>query len=82
MKMTYAEEIKKMRKKCFLSQVAFARELGVSFSSINRWESGKNKPNFSAMKKIIEFCKSHDLDFSLLEKLWLTSEEEENLYDG
>ena len=35
--MSYSDEIKKIRKKCFLSQEAFGREIGVSFSSINRW---------------------------------------------
>lgn len=30
--MAYSEEIKKIHQKCFLSQEAFARELGVSFS--------------------------------------------------
>lgn len=68
--MSYSEEIKKLRQKCFLSQEAFARELGVSFSSINRWEGGKSKPNMSAMKKIMEFCETHTLDFSTLEKAW------------
>lgn len=38
--MSYSDEIKKIRKKCFLSQEAFGREIGVSFSSINRWEGG------------------------------------------
>lgn len=68
--MTCSEEIKKIRQKCFLSQEAFARELGVSFSSINRWEGGKSKPNMSAMKKIMDFCESHNLDFDTLEKQW------------
>lgn len=66
--MTYSKEIKKLRQKCFLSQEAFAKELGVSFSSINRWEGGKSKPNISAMKKIVNFCNSNNLDFSNLEK--------------
>ena len=65
--MTYSEEIKKIRLKCFLSQEAFGRELGVSFSSINRWEGGKSKPNMSAMKKIKDFCDAHNLDFSEFE---------------
>ncbi|WP_326513642.1 helix-turn-helix transcriptional regulator [Clostridium intestinale] len=68
--MTYSEEIKKLRQKCFLSQESFARELGFSFSSINRWESGKSKPTMSAMKKIMEFCESHNLDFGSIEKHW------------
>ena len=68
--MTYSEEIKKIRQKCFLSQEAFGRELGVSFSSVNRWETGKSKPNMIAMKKIKDFCESYELDFSSLEKEW------------
>jgi DNA-binding helix-turn-helix protein len=61
--MTYSEEIKKIRQKCFLSQEAFGREIGVSFSSINRCECRKSKPNMSAMKKIKEFCEEQNIDF-------------------
>jgi DNA-binding helix-turn-helix protein len=68
--MAYSEEIKKIRLKCYLSQEAFGRALGVSFSSINRWESGKTKPNMSAMKKIKEFCEKQEIDFNTLEKEW------------
>lgn len=68
--MTYSAEIKKIRQKCFLSQEVFGRELGVSFSSINRWESGKTKPNMSAMKKIKDFCEAQGIDFSALEAEW------------
>lgn len=75
--MAYSEEIKKMRQKCFLSQEAFARELGVSFSSINRWESGKSKPNMSAMKKIMDFCEIHNYDFGSLEKQWIDDGKDE-----
>ena len=75
--MTYSEEIKKIRQKCFLSQEAFGRELSVSFSSINRWESGKTKPNMSAMKKIKEYCEAQGIDFSALEEQWINSGKEE-----
>lgn len=68
--MTCSEEIKKIRQKCFLSQEDLGRELGVSFSSINRWESGKTKPNMSAMKKIKEFCETQGIDFSALAAEW------------
>lgn len=75
--MSYSDEIKKIRKKCFLSQEAFGRELGVSFSSINRWESGKSKPNMIAMKKLRDFCNGHDIDFTALEEQWNNLGEEE-----
>lgn len=75
--MTYSNEIKKIRQKCFLSQEAFARELEVSFSSINRWENGKSKPNLSAMKKMKDFCELHNIDFRELENQWIQSGKDE-----
>jgi len=68
--MSFAEELKSIRQHCFLSQEAFARELNVSFSSVNRWESGRAKPNLAAIKSIRDFCDSHHIDFSVLEKAW------------
>ena len=40
----YAEVIKKLRDKMLLSQEEFAKVLGVSYASINRWENGKHEP--------------------------------------
>lgn len=68
--MSFSEEIKKVRQHCFLSQEAFARELNVSFSSVNRWEGGRAKPNLVAMKSLKEFCASHDIDFNPIEDAW------------
>ena len=63
-------EIKRIRQHSFFSQKAFARELNVSFSSVNRWKGGRSKPNIAAMKSIKAFCESHNMDFSNLEKEW------------
>ena len=68
--MSFSDEIKKVRQHCFLSQEAFARELNVSFSSVNRWEGGRAKPNLVAMKSIKEFCTSHDIDFDPIGDAW------------
>ena len=68
--MSFSEERKKVRQHCFLSQEAFARELNVSFSSVNRWEGGRAKPNLVAMKNLKEFCGSHNIDFNTLEEAW------------
>ncbi len=70
MNQSFAEALKSVRKRCFLSQEAFARELNVSFSSVNRWESGKAKPSLAAMKSIKAFCENQSIDFSLLEQAW------------
>lgn len=63
--------IKKMRQKFFLSQEEFAKELNVSVSTINRWETGKVKPNLTAMKKLKRFCENNNLKFDALESEWL-----------
>lgn len=68
--MGFAEKIRHIRQHCFLSQEAFARELNVSFSSVNHWEGGRAKPNLAAMKQIKEFCDKQSIDFSALEQEW------------
>ena len=49
--MGFCDDIREIRQKCFLSQEAFAKELGVSFATVNRWESGKTKPTYKTMKQ-------------------------------
>lgn len=69
--MSFPEEIKRARQKCFLSQSDFAKALNVAFSTVNRWEGGKAKPNLAAMKSLKAFCANNDMDFSSLEEAWL-----------
>ena len=57
--------IKEIRIKSLLSQADFAHEIGVSFSTVNRWENGKATPNFKTLKKIREFCSKNGIDFSV-----------------
>ena len=64
--MKFADEIKNLRRKCLLSQTDFAKEIGVSFSNVNRWETGKSKPNYKALKRIAEYCKKNSIDFASL----------------
>ena len=50
--MSFAEAIKHIRCKSLLSQEAFAKMLGVSFTTVNRWETGKSKPSFKTLRVI------------------------------
>ena len=50
------EEIKALREKMGLSQKAFARKLGTSLNTVNRWEKGVHKPAQMA-KKLLEQLK-------------------------
>lgn len=45
--MPFSNDVELLRKKLFLSQEDFAKEIGVSFATVNRWESGKVSPNNS-----------------------------------
>lgn len=60
----FSEVIKSVRKSCFLSQQAFAKEIGVSFSTVNRWETEKTMPNYKALQKIDDFCKTRGIDLN------------------
>ena len=63
--MSFSKDIKVVRQKCLLSQEAFAKELGVAFTTVNRWEAGKCKPTYRTMKLIDEYCKKHSIDFEI-----------------
>ena len=63
--MNFSESIKQIRQKHFLSQEAFAKELGVSFATVNRWESGKTKPTYKTMKLLDDYCKKSGITFDI-----------------
>ena len=67
--MTFSETIKKIRQDCFLSQETFAKELGVAFTTVNRWETGKAKPTYKTMKLIDQFCQNNNINFDIRDNL-------------
>ena len=50
--MNYSKQIKKIREKLIMSQSEFAQHIGVSFSSVNRWENGKYEPTIKIKRKL------------------------------
>lgn len=69
--MNFPEEIKKIRQRSFLTQQEFAKKIGVAFSTVNRWESGRAKPNLKAMKNINTFCLNNNIPYEAIEEAWL-----------
>lgn len=69
--MNFPEEIKKIRQRSFLTQQEFAKKIGVAFSTVNRWESGRAKPNLKAMKSINTFCLDNNIPYETIEEAWL-----------
>lgn len=67
--MKLSEIIKTIRSDLKLSQEGLARELHVGFSSVNRWENNKSKPNQIARYALIDFCKKKNLNKDLISLL-------------
>jgi len=63
----HAKQIKRIREKLNLTQVVFAKIIGVSVKTVEAWEAGKNKPNGPAqrildlLKKDERFLEKHNI---------------------
>lgn len=68
--MDYTIILKRMRQQSLLSQKDFADAIGVSFSTVNRWENGKNIPNFKDLKKISDYCYTQNIPFNIQNIFW------------
>ena len=51
------KKIKSIRQQLKLSQEELAHKLGVSFTSVNRWENGQTKPSKLARRQLEALCK-------------------------
>ena len=52
-----AELIRNLRTKLGLTQEQFAAKVGVTWSTVNRWENGRGRPSPLAMKQIQELLR-------------------------
>lgn len=62
--MEFPSTLKRIRKEAHLSQDAFAKLLGVSRATINRWEQGIQEPSKLAMKTLNEYFLSQGIVIS------------------
>ena len=59
--MNYAKLVKKLRDKLILSQYEFAELLGVSYTTVSRWENGKFEPTIQVKKKLNDLFIKYNL---------------------
>jgi transcriptional regulator with XRE-family HTH domain len=52
----FSDTVKEVRRQLGISQEELARELGVSFATINRWENAKTVPFKLARAQFETFC--------------------------
>ena len=52
----YPSLVKEVRRQLSISQEDLARELGVSYATVNRWENGLAKPSRLARVQLNSFC--------------------------
>jgi len=67
MDMEIPEIIKEIRKRTGDSQKALAKELNVSFATVNRWETGRCVPAPIAIDGIRAYCKHRGIDYTEFE---------------
>ena len=60
--MDLPEYMRKVRRGMEMSQQELAKELNVSFSSINRWEKKQVSPSRLARKSFLDFCKARNIE--------------------
>jgi DNA-binding transcriptional regulator YiaG len=56
-----SDRIRSLREALQLTQEEFARELGVSFTTVSRWENGHGKPSRLAQRQLQELADRRDL---------------------
>ena len=67
--MKLADILKEVRKELKITQEQFARDIGVSFSTLNRWERGHRLPSPLAKQTIKTYCNDKGVSRELIAAL-------------
>ncbi|MDR3349825.1 MAG: helix-turn-helix domain-containing protein [Acidaminococcales bacterium] len=67
--MTIAEILKAMRNELSISQEMLARDLTVSFATLNRWENRRANPSRLAMSKLKEYAAKSGVSDTIVAEL-------------
>ncbi len=59
--MSFSEKVKAIRINAALSQDSFAKLLGVSRATVNRWEMGTQEPSQIALHILNEYCEKNGI---------------------
>ena len=57
----FGDIVNEIRKQLGITQEQLARELNISFSTINRWENSHTVPSRLAKMRLVEFCEKNSI---------------------
>lgn len=61
--MSFSEKVRYARQQLGLTQMQFAKVLGVSFATVNRWENDQVNPSSLAQRAFEDYCESSFISF-------------------
>ena len=67
--MTFEETIKSIRKELNITKEQFARDLNVSYTTLNSWENGRNEPSRLARLRMADYCKEKGVSAATVSEL-------------
>ncbi|QNB45635.1 helix-turn-helix domain-containing protein [Thermanaerosceptrum fracticalcis] len=67
--MNFSDIVKAIRVYLGITQEQLARDLNISFSTINRWENGRTIPSRLAKMRFIEYCLQRNVDNAIIAEL-------------
>ncbi len=71
LKMDFADQVKFVRMKLSLSQEELASKVGVSYSTVSRWEREGRAPQMKPLGRFYTFCEENGINFREVENKWL-----------
>lgn len=69
--MDFGKTVRLVRNELKYSQEQLARELNISFSTVNRWENRRSQPSQMAKELFFNYCKKKKIDLDLLERKYI-----------
>lgn len=67
--MTISQVLKAIRAELNCSQEQLARDLNISYTTINRWENDKSTPSPLARMRLSEYCATKGLSREIIAEL-------------
>ena len=61
--MEFKDKVYQARMQLGLTQIEFAKVLGIGFATVNRWENGVTKPNKLKEYAFGQFCVKNNIQF-------------------